>query len=163
MHTMQKRKVMPDQHPPGDLGRQAYREREEPLMMTSCRGCGLLTCKCGPSQSRNHRTVGDVCTAHLAAAMWRRHSAPAMQQLLQALPSFVKVHESVQDAGESQDLVLQTKARTGQMVVRLASVSWPSRRPVETLYRSIGCSATPSKSSLMYLRYQQIMLVIAQE
>jgi hypothetical protein len=40
---------------------------------------------------------------------------------------------------------------TGQMVVKLASVSWQSKRPEVTSYMSIGCSAVPEKSSEMYL------------
>ena len=65
------------------IGRQAYRDRDEPDTMTSTRGWGLLT---------------------------------------------------------------------GQIVDRLASTSCDSRRPVDASRTSIGCSATPPKSSEMYLR-----------
>ena len=41
---------------------------------------------------------------------------------------------------------------TGQMVVRFGSLSWSSSLPVATSIRSIGCSAVPPKSSLMYLQ-----------
>ena len=40
---------------------------------------------------------------------------------------------------------------TGEMVVRLVSVSCRSSPPSAALITSTGCSATPPKSSLMYL------------
>ena len=41
---------------------------------------------------------------------------------------------------------------TGQMVDKLASTSCDSRRPVEASSTSIGCRATPPKSSEIYLQ-----------
>lgn len=40
---------------------------------------------------------------------------------------------------------------TGQMVSRLGSVSCATCLPVEASSKSMGCSATPPKSSLIYL------------
>jgi len=43
---------------------------------------------------------------------------------------------------------------TGQIVSKLGSVNCATCLPVEASSKSIGCSATPPKSSLMYLQVQ---------
>lgn len=44
---------------------------------------------------------------------------------------------------------------TGQMCTKLGSVNCATCLPVEASSKSMGCSATPPKSSLMYLQVQK--------